>query len=396
MMDLVGSVKGFLSSDFNKVLVACLLILGGIAYGMSPAQPAVGDESFYHFFFMPTCPHCQEQHKFNDELEGRYGITIIEHDVTSSDGSELFNRVCGEYDLRGLVPTTIVGEKVFVGFNEDIGLKIEEAVKDCMGGECGTGVADVCGHKETFVVPLPMLGERDLREYSLPVLSIMIGLIDGFNPCAMWVLVYLIALVMELKDRRRAWLLVATFVSASGILYFLFMTAWLNAFLLIGYLKVVTIAIGLIALGGGVLHIKEYVEMKGSVECKVADAESKKKTMNQLHELVSAPLTIPTLFGIIALAFVVNSIEFACSAALPAIFTQILALSNLSFWMHYLYILLYDLFFMLDDVIIFSLAVFSINALATNEKYVKFTRVFGGVLMLVIGLVLLFAPQMLR
>lgn len=395
-MDLFGWIRDFLSSDFNKALTVLLLVVGAIAYMNAPEKSAPDAETFIHFFYMPTCPHCREQHNFNNQLEEKYGIKIMEYDVTTTEGSTLFSRVCGEYVLMGQVPTTIVGGKVFVGFDEETGNKIEEAVKECLDGGCEDAMEEACTVKETFVVSLPLLGEKDLREYSLPVLAIILGLIDGFNPCAMWVLIYMIALVINLKDRSRAWIIVGTFVAASGILYFLFMTAWLNAFLLIGYLKTVTIAVGLAALGGGILQLKEYIEKKGAIECKVGDVESKKKTMNKLNELLHAPLTIPTVLGIIALAFIVNSIEFACSAALPAIFTQLLALSKLSTLQHYLYIALYDIFFMIDDLIIFSLAVISINTMATNEKYMKICRIIGGVLMIAIGAMLLFAPQILR
>ncbi|MFH1834755.1 MAG: hypothetical protein ABH851_01050 [Methanobacteriota archaeon] len=395
-MDVIGGVRDFLSSDFNKALVVFLLVLGGLAYSFSPAEPAPGSDSFIHFFFMPTCPHCQEQHEFNERMEDKFGINILEHDVTTTDGGKLFTGLCGQYNLAGLVPTTVIGDSIYVGFNEEIGVKIENAIKTCLSEGCQSPVEEQCEGKETFVVPLPFLGERDLREYSLLTLSVMVGLIDGFNPCAMWVLVYLIAIVMELKNRNRAWLLVFTFVAASGILYFLFMTAWLNAFLIIGYLKIVTILVGLAALGGGTLNLKEYVEKRGAIECKVGDADSKKKTMGRINELLHSPLNLATLLGIIALAFVVNSIEFACSAALPAVFTQVLALSNLNPLMYYFYIAVYDVFFMLDDFVIFSLAVLSVNSMASNEKYMKISRVLGGLLMIGIGIVLLFAPQMLR
>jgi len=395
-MSLAQQVKDFLGVPFNRYLVVALLAVGAIAYTYTPAEPTADKESFIHFFYLPTCPHCSEQHSFNEYLENRYGIDIGKHDVSTPEEARHFTKVCSDYNLRGLVPTTIVGDHVFVGYDEEIGHKIEEAVKNCLEGECETQIEHTCTEKETYVVALPLLGETDLRAYSLPALAVMLGLIDGFNPCAMWVLVYLIALVMEVQSRRRIWFIVGTFVLASGILYFLFMTAWLNAFLLIGYLKIVTMLIGLVALGGGILHLKEYIEKKGAVECKVGDAEGRRNTMSRMDELVHSPMTIPTVVGIIALAFVVNSIEFACSAALPAIFTQILALSNLSAIQYYGYILLYDIFFMLDDFIIFSLAVISINAMATNERYIKISRVLGGVLMIGIGAILLFAPHILR
>jgi hypothetical protein len=174
------------------------------------------------------------------------------------------------------------------------------------------------------------------------------------------------------------------------------MTAWLNVFLILGYVRPVTILVGLIALGGGALSLKEYIETRGgTLTCEVVGGEEKKKTIGRMQQLVSAPLGVATIIGIIALAFVVNSVEFVCSSAIPAIFTQVLALSNLAFWQHYTYIAAYVFFFMLDDLIIFGLAAFAVAG-GVGEKYAKYSKAIGGSILLILGVVLLFAPNLLR
>jgi len=212
--------------------------------------------------------------------------------------------------------------------------------------------------------------------------------VDGFNPCAMWVLVYLISIVATLRDRKRIWLIVGSFVLASGVLYFLFMTAWLNAFLFIGYIKPVTVVIGLVALGGGILQIREVVKTKGAIVCEVTGEESRKKTMTKVQKIVSSPITLGTIVGIIALAFAVNSVEFVCSAAVPAVFTQVLSLASLTTIQHYSYILLYVLFFMLDDLVIFSTAAFALTS-GLGDRYAKYSRPVGATILIILGLLLL-------
>ncbi|MFC1755227.1 hypothetical protein ACFL96_17855, partial [Thermoproteota archaeon] len=244
-------------------------------------------------------------------------------------------------------------------------------------------------------ITLPFIGEINAGEYSLPALAVVLGLVDGFNPCAMWVLVYLISMILMINDKRKVWLLVGSFVLASGILYFLFMTAWLNAFLMMGFFRPLTIIIGLLALGLGINNIREYIKTKGELVCKIGDAQSKKKIMHRIEEIVKSPLTMTTVFAIILLAFIINSIEFACSSAIPAVFTQVLALSDLSGWGYYGYILLYDLFFMLDDMIIFGLAAFAVNS-TVGTKYAKYCRLIGGVVLVLLGLLLTFMPHILR
>lgn len=242
---------------------------------------------------------------------------------------------------------------------------------------------------------LPFVGEIRIAELSLPTLAVLLGLADGFNPCAMWALVYLLSLLVSLQDRRRIWLLVGSFVFASGVLYFLFMTAWLNVFLLIGFLRPLTIAIGIGALVVGVADLRSFIVTRGAPVCTVGNAGLKQRTMSRMERLVAAPLSVATFMGILALAFVVNSIEFACSAALPAVFTHALSLRAMPSIQYYGYILLYDFFFMLDDLIIFALAAFAMQA-TIARGYARYGKLVGGVVLVALGLVMLFAPEMLR
>ncbi|MBU0586255.1 hypothetical protein KJ780_01975 [Candidatus Micrarchaeota archaeon] len=410
MLDKIqAEIKDFLNIPFNKYLALALLILGVILIfipeptannGFSQSE---NGSIVIHFFYSPTCHICDAQKVYNQELMNEFPeINFIYHDV-QIPGEYVILQTMLQNHSEGLstigVPTTIIKDKVFVGFLDanTSGARMRDYIMECINATCTIPQneseskfnGDVLKH-----INIPIFGEIDLSSYSLPMLAIVLGLIDGFNPCAMWVLVYLIALVLELKDRSKIWLIVGTFVFASGILYFLFMTAWLNAFLLLGYVRIVTIIVGLFALGAGILSVKELIETRGQVVCKVGDAEEKKKLTDNMKELISSPLTIATFFGIVVLAFVINSIEFVCSAALPAIFTHVLSLKSLSTLEYYAYILIYDFFFMLDDLIIFGIAAFMVTG-TVGEKYASYCKIIGGTVLLILGLLLLFAPNML-
>ena len=166
-------------------------------------------------------------------------------------------------------------------------------------------------------------------------------------------------------------------------------------FLLLGYVHAITVLVGLAALGGGILSLKEFLAAKGALTCKVGDEEAHNKTAVKIQKIIAQPISLALILGLFALAFVVNSVEFVCSSAIPAVFTQILVLSNLSTVEHYLYILLYDLFFMLDDLIIFGLAAFAVNS-SFGDKYAKYCKALGGIILIVLGAIMLFAPQLLR
>ncbi|MEW6528967.1 MAG: hypothetical protein AB1391_03700 [Candidatus Micrarchaeota archaeon] len=428
-MGFITDIREALNEPFNRYLVVILFLLGifllvqpqmftqttsiqepivqnqtqqsGFVIGNQPTNQTDNLPLIIHFFYLPTCQHCAAQSVFNAKLAKEFmDVEFIYHDVTNPNEVALLNKMALErgMDKVEYVPVTFFKNNSFIGFDseETTGQKIREAIADCLK-ECKKRLNKtiIAGSEDAIKINLPLIGQIEPRKYSLPILAVILGLVDGFNPCAMWVLVYLIALVMNLNSKKKIWFIVGTFVLASGVIYFLIMTAWLNAFLIIGYMRAVTIIVGLMALGGGILSIREYIITKGNITCKVGDANDKKRTMSHAESIVSSPLTIATIGAIIVLAFVVNSAEFLCSAAIPATFTQILSLSNLLFWEYYGYIALYDFFFMLDDIIIFGSAAFAISS-GLGEKYAKQCKIIGGVIMFILGILLLFMPYALR
>jgi len=385
---LANFLRNTFRDRFKRYLIISLIVLGMVIGFTSQETSSPGEGFEVHFFYLPGCSHCEEQEPFNKKLENTYSINITPHDATTPAGSALLSEMLEE---RGIqyepdFPVTIFGNQVFGGWESEntTGRAIEEALQQCLAGNCPPPT----GEEPRDTIVLPLIGEIVLADYSLPALAVILGLVDGFNPCAMWVLVYLISLVATLRDRKRIWLIVGSFVLASGILYFLFMTAWLNAFLLIGYVKPVTIVIGLVALGGGILQVREVVKTKGAIVCEVTGEESRTKTMTRVQKIVSSPITVGTIIGIIVLAFAVNSVEFVCSAALPAVFTRVLSLASLTTLQHYGYILLYVLFFMLDDLVIFGIAAFALTS-SLGDRYTKYSRPVGATILIVLGLLLL-------
>ncbi len=395
---LTNFCRKIYQDPFKRYLVISLVILGAalLLTGQQPAKPTTNEGLEVHFFYAPGCSHCEAQNSFNIKLAKAYpSLNFIYHDISTSEGSALLSEMLPNVGVETEypeTPVTIFSGLVFSGWESEgtTGEQIEAALQQCLAGNC----PEIATEEPSDETTLPIIGKITLSEYSLPSLAIILGLVDGFNPCAMWVLAYLISLIMTLKDKRRIWLLVGSFVFASGVLYFLCMTAWLNAFLLIGYFRPVTIVIGLAALGAGTLTIREFIRTKGAIVCEVGDEESRKKTMRRMEKVVFSPLTLATIAGIIALAFVVNLIEFVCSAAIPAIFTHVLSLSHLSTLRYYAYILLYDFFFMLDDLIIFGSAALAMTS-TLGDRYAKYCRPLGGTILLVLGVLLLFAPRLL-
>lgn len=348
----------------------------------SAASPGWQNDGRLHVFFHPDCPHC---HKAIEFLRTRPDVDVILHDVSNYANEALFITIA----RQKAIPEGALGVPLFVrGTRYLIGFESVEAT----GPDLLALAADETSIASPVVpkISLPIIGDIDPIGYSLPTLTVLMGLADGFNPCAMWVLVYLISLIAGIQDRRKIWWLVGSFVLASGVLYFLFMTAWLNTFLVVGYIRPLTQIIGLVAIGFGADHLYELAVTRGIISCEIGGPERRLQTMQRIRKIVAAPISLASLLLITGLAFTVNAIEFMCSAALPAIYTHVLALADLSTGAYYAYIALYVTFFMLDDLVIFGFAAFAVQKII-DTRYAVFSRGVGGVIMIGLGVWMLAA-----
>ncbi|OGY42453.1 MAG: hypothetical protein A2Y67_00240 [Candidatus Buchananbacteria bacterium RBG_13_39_9] len=311
------------------------------------------------------------------------------------------------------VPFTVIGEHYVIGWldEKNTGVQIEDAIKCVLNNNCRDIGSELMGNnlmaekqqedktlKTSSSIPetmtLPLVGEIKTKNLSLPILTIILGALDGFNPCAMWTLLFLISLLLGMKDRKRMWILGSAFIVASASVYFLFMAAWLNLLLFVGFIVWVRILIGLVAMAGGGYNLKEYFTSPDA-GCKVTGTEKRQKVFEKLKNITYQKSFYLALGGIIILAFAVNLVELICSAGLPVVFTQILALSNLAKWQYFAYMLLYIFIFMLDDLIVFIVAMVTLKMTGITTKYTRLSHLIGGILMLIIGLLLIFKPEWL-
>ena len=358
------------------------------------ASALAQDKAEINFFSSAICPHCVKEREFLKELEKKYPeIKAIEYEVVyQKENRDILKSFYEKYGVpereRGWVPVTFTSDKYFIGFNQQIAEEIERCIKECLIGE--KPVAQK--------IKIPIFGEIDVSKMSLPLLTVTLGALDGLNPCAMWILLLLIALLINTRSRKRMWLVGGTFILASGIVYYLILTAWLNLFLAISYVNLTRILIGVFALGIGIWQIKKFITYHPGV-CKVlgisSRIEEKLKLKERVEKIATSPLTLAMIGGLILLALGVNLVEFFCSAGIPAIYTRILTVSDIPTLSYYLYLLLYTFVFMLDDLIIFSLAVITLSKIGYTEKYNYWSTLIGGLLILALGILLIFKPQLL-
>jgi len=364
-----------------------------------------------YLFYGNGCPHCAKEMQFLQDLQKNYpNLEIITYEIYNNKDNALLLQKIGKAlsaDVSG-VPFSVIGDKYFVGFADGItSEEIRNKIKECDKNKCSDKVADIINSKNQEkqnnkqaennsekIISLPFFGKIDAYKFSLPILTVIMGFLDGFNPCAMWTLLFLISLLLGMKDRKRMWILGTAFIVASASVYFLFMSAWLNLILFLGFVIWVRIIIGVLALAGGGYSLKKFIFNKNS-GCEVTNDKKRQKVFQKLKSLVGKNSFWIALGGIIGLAFMVNLVELICSAGLPAVYTQVLAINELSKWQYYFYILLYIFFFMLDDLFIFFMAMITLEVTGLSTKYSRYSQLIGGTIMIIIGILLIFKPEWL-
>lgn len=247
--------------------------------------------------------------------------------------------------------------------------------------------------KET-VIDLPLFGKVDVSQIGLPIFTLIIGGLDGFNPCAMWVLSFLLTLVIYAKSRAKILLIGGIFVIASGLIYFLFMAAWLNLFLFVGYVKYLRITVALIAIVMGLINCKDFFFFKKGVSLSIPES-AQPKLFKRMRKVVNASALPAMILGTIFLAVTANLIELLCTAGFPAIYTRILTLQNLSVTQYYLYLAFYNVVYVIPLAVIVSIFAWKMGGRKLSEKEGRILKLIGGVLMLALGLILILKPQLL-
>lgn len=244
------------------------------------------------------------------------------------------------------------------------------------------------------VIVVPWLGELRVSRLGLPLFTFLVGLIDGFNPCAMWILVFLLSVLVNIKDRRKIVLIAGTFVVVSGVAYFAFMAAWLNLFLLIGIARPAQVTLGLVALLIGIINVKDFFAFKKGFSLSIPESR-KPGIYKRVREIVSAKYLTTALIGVVVLAVIVNMVELLCTAGLPAVYTQVLTMHELPTWKNYGYLGIYILAYMLDDTILLTIVVITLSHRRLQEREGRWLKLISGLAILALGLVMIFKPTWL-
>lgn len=369
---------GRLKLAFGALLVGMVLLIG-----MASAKPQAA--STLDVFVREGCPHCTAAKAEVQRIAAARPWLVVRYrpvdtDAAARDALLAHSAAAGVWPPG--VPTFVLDSRVRVGFDGD-----------------GDGPRDLQAWVDASGPPSPpppptRVGHFDADELGLPLFTVVLGLIDGFNPCAMWVLLFLLSILVHLQDRRRMLLIAGCFVLVSGLVYYAFMAAWLNLFLAVGLSIAVRVTLALVALIIAAINLKEFAFGRGTVSVSIPEA-SKPNIYARVRRVVQARNLPIALAAAAALALLVNLVELLCTAGLPALYTAVLSQQGLSASGYYGYLALYIAAYLVDDALMVGIAVVALSSRRLDANAGRWLKLVSGVVMLGLALLMLLRPEWL-
>ena len=377
--------------------LATFLLLLSLVFPVRAAEPVwretdAQSETVVHlyFFWSESCPHCLKAKPFVEALAAKHAWIRL-HSAEISRHPESFRQYSEMAAALGQevqsVPGFFLCGEMMVGFltPETSGAQLLRKAEACRVG---------VPLRTSSPLVLPFLGSIEAGDFSLPALTVIIAGLDAFNPCAFFVLLFLLSLLVHARDRSKMLLVGGVFVFFSGLIYFLFMAAWLNVFLVMEELRYVTLGAGIVAVLVALVNIKDFFWFKAGISLSIPD-RAKPLLYQRMRNLVAAAHWPSVLAGTAALAIVANAYELLCTAGFPMVYTRILTLRGLPTFDYYLWLALYNVVYVIPlAVIVFTFA-WTLGGRKLQEDEGRLLKLVSGNMMLGLGLTLLFAPQLL-
>jgi len=383
---------------FKTLTALCLflvLVAGvGAVTGKTDSSPGVT----LYFFWGEGCPHCEKAKPFLKELKQKYPALQIESCEVLKHRENIprlmeMAQACNQ-EATG-VPAFIIGNRMLSGFSPETAVELEQLVKSALNEVAAQPLEPSSPPAAAEFITVPLIGSVDTSSVSLPVFTIIIAGLDSFNPCAFFVLFFLLSLLIHAHSRPRMLLIGGVFIFFSGLIYFVFMAAWLNLFLLTGTLPAVTVAAGVIALVVAAINIKDYFFFEQGISLSIPEGQ-KPKLFARMRNLLRAGSPLSMVTGTAVLALAANSYELLCTAGFPMIYTRMLTLQHLSTLQYYSYLALYNVVYIIPLAIIVGIFTVTLGSRKLTERQGRILKLASGLMMLGLGLVLLINPSLLN
>ena len=387
---LVLSIKSCIRIIF--LIFICSLLIPSQVKAESNDKTYTDNDVTLYYFWSRYCPHCKTAKPFVQKLAKSYSwLTLHSYDLVGSRVNQKRFLLMAQQlkQPANSVPAFIFCGQMLVGYDVEktTGKELEEKLLACHQQK------DIGQVQENFNIP--GFGKVHYQDFSLPVFTLIIAALDAFNPCAFFILFFLLSLMVQHRSRARMLVIGCTFVLCSGVMYFLFMSAWLNLFLITEQLIFITAAAGLIAISFGIINIKDYFFFKQGISLSLSDS-ARTKLFSRIRVLTQSGSWSTMIFATIILAIAANSYELLCTAGLPMVYTRVLTLNNLTNTQYYLYLAYYNVIYIIPLLLIVVLFTLTLGRKKLSETEGRLLKLLSGSMMLGLGSILLIKPEWLN
>ncbi|NMA13110.1 MAG: hypothetical protein GX933_08025 [Chloroflexi bacterium] len=364
-----------------------------------------------YLFYGDGCSHCADEEAYLSEKQKEYGDQLVVHDWEvwyHPENVDILQQFAGKFGFEPSgVPVTFIGDQHWVGFSDAIEAEIEAAIEnglrdgvlrteDIVSGVVSPDNPVIDPGKAGTTIKLPLIGEIDLSNKSLIVSTILIGLVDGVNPCSLWVLTMLLAMIVHTHSRRKTLIIGFVFLTVSALIYALFISGVFTLLNYVSYFKWIQIAVAILTLILGMINLKDYFFFKKGVSLTISD-DKKPGLYQKMRDVMNKSDNLCAMVGAtILLSAGVSLVEFSCTAAFPVIWSNLLVSHNTSNVMFIALLILYMLLYQLDEMIIFGVVVAKMKSSRMEEKHGQTLKLFSGCLMVVLSLVMIINPALME
>ncbi len=341
-----------------------------------------------YLFYSKTCKHCHEEEEYLNDLKEKYQdkINIYKYEVTENiQNKKIMQELKNTFDIANNgVPFTVIGENYILGFNETYKEEFITIINKYLSDDTD----NTNKNKTTENYNIPIIGKTN----SVILIAIILGFIDGFNPCAMWILLLLINMCISIKDKKKMITVCLTFIITSGLIYFLSMIG-LGLIIDLTTITYIRNVIAVLAIILGIYNLLTFIKERNKTGCHIVKNEKRKNIISKINNILKHNNILLLIGGAFLLATSVNIIEMACSLGFPTIFLEILTINKIKGLLKILYLLIYIFFYLIDDLIVFIISIKAFSAKGISTKYNKYVHLIGGIIMIILGLLLILKPE---
>ena len=412
ILALLGALAATVLPAASAAAAPAVPAVAGVASPGVQAAVDPGDETVeVTLYYGAECPKCEAEREWLAELAQEYPIVVTEIEVWHDPGNrELFAAAGDELGFQaGSVPTTVIHQRVWIGYTDALLADIGDAVALAASGEPvpsgvygspGTGTCDqdelTCSANETGAqIDVPFLGTVSLDDQSLLVSTVIIGFVDGVNPCSLWVISVLLTIVVRTASRRRVIAIGSTFLLVTAGMYALYMAGIYSALTVVGFLGWIQVVVAVAAGIFGVVSVKDYFAFKKGLSFTIPDS-AKPGIYKRVREAAGHEKLVPALLATVALGVAVSLLETPCTAGFPVLWTGLLQANGVGFAESAALFVAYMIPFLLDEMVVFGIAVATMKAAKLQEKHGELLKLFAGVTMLALASVMVIDPTFME